>query len=114
MTVVHEPSLKLLQLSPHLAPLLCPSLGCRSLLFGEVAVLSSSLCEPRPALLGPWSSARPSMQLTAAHREPSGTFARSAAAGLSFAPLPSPVWAIEPRFEVSFHSAQLSSVYGVL
>ena len=54
------------------------------------------------------------MELTAAHRESSGTLARRAAARSGLAPLTLPVWAVEPWFGISFHYAQLSSVYGVL
>ena len=54
------------------------------------------------------------MELTAAHRESSGTLAQSTPAGSGLAPLTLPVWAVEPWFGIGFHSAQLSSVYGVL
>ena len=54
------------------------------------------------------------MELTAAHRESSGTLAQGPATGLSLAPLTLPVWAVEPWFGIGFHCAQLSSVYGVL
>ena len=54
------------------------------------------------------------MELTAAHRESSGTLAGRAPARFGLAPLTLPVWAVEPWFGISFHSAQLSSVYGVL
>ena len=53
MTAVHEPSLQLLQLTTHLAPLLGPTLGLCALLFGELAMLGSSLCESRKTVLGP-------------------------------------------------------------
>ena len=54
------------------------------------------------------------MELTAAHRESSGTLAQSTPAGLGLATNTLPVWAVEPWFGIGFHSAQLSSVYGVL
>ena len=54
------------------------------------------------------------MELTAAHRESSGTLAQSTPARSGLAPLTLPVWAVEPWFGAGFHSAQLSSVYGVL
>ena len=54
------------------------------------------------------------MELTAAHRESSGTLAGRAPARFGLAPLTLPVWAVEPWFGIGFHSAQLSSVYGVL
>ena len=53
MTVVHEPSLQLLQFATYLAPLLGPMLRRCSLLFSELAMLGSSLCESRKAVLGP-------------------------------------------------------------
>ena len=114
MTVVHEPRLQLLQFAAHLTPLLgkapsfCPSL------FGELAMLGSSLCESRKAVLGPRTGTRASMELTAPHRQSGGALAQGPATGLGLAPLTLPVWAVEPCFEISFHCAQLSSVYGVL
>jgi hypothetical protein len=77
-------------------------------------VLGSSLCESRKAVLGPRTGARPSMELTAAHRESSGTLTWRAPARSGLAPLTLPVWAVEPWFGIGFHGAQLSSVYGVL
>ena len=50
----------------------------------------------------------------AAHRESSGTLAQGPATGPGLAPLTLPVWAVEPWFGISFHCAQLASVYGVL
>ena len=114
MTMVHEPSLQLLQLASHLPPLLCKAPCFCPLLFGVEPVLGSSLCESRKTALGPWASGSPSMELTAAHRESSGALAWGAPARLGLAPLNLPVWAVEPRYGVVFHSAQLSSVYGVI
>ena len=77
-------------------------------------MLGSGLRESRKAVLGPRTSGGPSMELAAAHKESSGTLAQSTPAGLGLAPLTLPVWAVEPWFGIGFHSAQLSSVYGVL
>ena len=77
-------------------------------------MLGSSLCESRKAVLGPRSSGSPSMELTAAHRESGGTLAQGPATGPGLAPNTLPVWAVKPWFGISFHCAQLSSVYGVL
>ena len=70
MTVVHEPSLQLLQFAAHLPPLLGKAPRFCALLFGELAVLGSSLCESRKAVLGPgpveappWSLQRPTGSL---------------------------------------------------
>ena len=112
--MVHEPSLQPLQFAAHLTPFLGSALCLCPLLFGELAMLGSSLCESRKAVLGLWASGGPSMELAAAHRESSGALARRAAARSGLAPLTLPVWAVEPWFGISFHSAQLSSVYGVL
>ena len=112
--MVHEPSLHLLQFAAHLSPLLGKTPCFCALLFGELTMLGSSLCESRKAVLGPWAGARPSMELTAAHREFSGTLAWRAPARSGLAPLTLPVWAVEPWFGVGFHCVQLSSVYGVL
>ena len=114
MTVVHEPSLQLLQFAAHLPPLLCKAPCFCPLLFGELAMLDFRLCESRKAVLGPRTGTRASMELTAAHRESSGTLTWRAPARSGLAPLTLPVWAVEPWFGIGFHGAQLSSVYGVL
>jgi hypothetical protein len=44
-----------------------------ALLFGELAMLDFKLCESRKAVLGPRTGTRASMELTAPHRESSGT-----------------------------------------
>ena len=77
MTVVHEPSLQLLQFAAHLPPLLGKAPCFCPLLFGELAMLGSSLCESRKAVLGPRTGARASMELTAAHRESGGALAQA-------------------------------------
>jgi hypothetical protein len=114
MTVVHEPSLQLLQFAAHLPPLFSKESSRCSLLFGKATVLDFSLCESRKAVLGPWASGSPSMELTAAHRESGGTLAQGPATGPGLAPNTLPVWAVEPWFGVGFHCAHISSVYGVL
>ena len=114
MTPVHEPRLQLLQFAAHLPPLLCKAPRFCPLFFGKLAMLGSSLCESRKAVLGPGASGSPSMELTAAHRESGGTLAWRAPARSGLAPLTLPVWAVKPWFWISFHGAQLSSVYGVL
>ena len=114
MTVVQEPCLQLLQFATHLPPLLCKAPCFCAFLFGELAMLDFRLCESRKAVLGPWTSGSASMELTAPHREPSGALAWRASARSGLATNTLPVWAVEPCFEISFHCAQLSSVYGVL
>ena len=114
MTVVHEPSLQLLQFAAHLAPLFSKESSRCSLLFGKATVLDFSLCESRKAVLGPWAGGSPSMELTAPHRESSGALAWRAPAGPGLATNTLPVWAVKPWFGIVFHCAQLSSVYGVL
>ena len=114
MTVVHEPRLQLLKFAAHLTPLLGKAPRFCALLFGELAMLGSSLCESRKAVLGPRTGARAPMELTAPHRESGGALAGRTPARSGLAPLTLPVWAVEPWFGVGFHSAQLSSVYGVL
>jgi hypothetical protein len=114
MTVVHEPSLQLLQFAAHLPPLLCKAPCFCPLLFSKLPVLGSSLCEPRKPVLGLRAGGGPSMELTAPHRESGGTLAQGPATGPGLAPLTLPVWAVKPWFGVGFHSAQLASVYGVL
>ena len=114
MTVVHEPSLQLLQFSAHLTPLLGKAPRFCALLFGELAMLGSSLSESRKAVLGPRAGGSPSMELTAPHRESGGTLTWRTPARSGLAPLTLPVWAVKPWFGISFHCAQLSSVYGVL
>jgi hypothetical protein len=114
VTVIHEPSLQRLQFATHLPPLLRKAPRFCALLFGELAMLGSSLCESRKAALGPRSSGSPSMELTAAHRESGGTLAQGPATGPGLAPLTLPLWAVKPWFGISFHCAHISSVYGVL
>ena len=114
MTVVHEPSLQLLQFATHLAPLLSKAPRFCALLFSEATVLDFSLCESRKAVLGPRASGSPSMELTAAHRESGGALTWRTPARSGLAPMTLPVWAVKPWFGISFHCAQLSSVYGVL
>ena len=114
MTTVHEPSLQFLQFAAHLTPLLSKAPRFCALLFSELTMLGSSLRESRKAGLGPWAGGSPSMELTTAHRESSGTLAGRAPARSGLTSLTLPVWAVEPWFGVGFHCAQLSSVYGVL
>jgi hypothetical protein len=114
MTVVHEPSLQLLQFAAHLTSLLRKAPRFCALLFGELAMLGSSLCESRKAVLGLRAGGGPSMELTAAHRESGGTLAQGPATGPGLAPLTLPLWAVKPWFGISFHCAHISSVYGVL
>ena len=94
MTVVHEPSLQLLQFAAHLTPFLGSALCLCPLLFGELAMLDFSLCESRKAVLGPRTGARASMELTAAHRESSGALAWRASARSGLATNTLPVWAV--------------------
>ena len=81
MTVVHEPSLQLLQFAAHLPPLLGKAPRFCPLLFGELAMLGSSLCESRKAVLGPRTGTRASMELTAPHRESGGALAQASRDG---------------------------------
>lgn len=69
MPMVHEPRLQLLQFNAHLTPLLGPKLAFCALLFRELTMLDflASVSRARPSF--------PSMELTAAHRESSGTLA---------------------------------------
>ena len=112
--MVHEPSLQLLQFAAHLPPLFCKAPSLCALLFSELTMLDFSLCESRKTVLGPRTGGSPSMELTAAHRESSGTLAQGPPTGPGLATNTLPVWAVEPWFGISFHCAQLSSVYGVL
>ena len=114
MTVVHEPSFQLLQFTAHLPPLFSKVPCFCALLFRELAILGSSLRESRQALLGPWASGGPSMELTAPHRESSRPLAQGTPTGPKLAPLTLPVWAVEPWFGVGFHYAQISTVQEVL
>ena len=87
-------------------PLLCKAPCFCALLFGELAMLGSSLCESRKAILGPRTGARAPMELTAAHRESGGTLAGRAVTGLGAAPLARPIGTKSPWnsfFEVSVY-----------
>ena len=112
--MVHEPSLQLLQLSPHLATLLGKAPSRCSLLFGVEPVCGFRSDETRKTVLGSWASRSPSMELTAPHRQSSGTLTQRAPTGPGLATNTLPVWAVEPCFGVGFHCAHISSVYGVL
>ena len=94
MTVVHEPSLQLLQFAAHLPPLFSKESSRCSLLFGKATVLDFSLCESRKTVLGPRASGSPSMELTAAHRESGGALTGRTPARSGLAPLTLPVWAV--------------------
>jgi len=94
MTVVHEPSLQLLQFAAHLTPLLGKAPRFCALLFGELAMLDFSLCESRKAGLGTWTGARASMELTAPHRESGGALTGRTPARPGLAPNTLPVWAV--------------------
>jgi hypothetical protein len=117
MTTVHEPSLQFLQFAAHLTPLLSKAPSRCALLFSELTMLGSSLRESRKAGLGPWAGGSPSMELTAAHREPSGALAWRASARSGLAPLARPIGAKSPWntfFEVGVCHAKISTSYGVL
>jgi hypothetical protein len=55
MTVVHEPSLQLLQFATHLAPLLGPAFSDLPFFFGEFAMYRPSRCKPRKTIRGLWA-----------------------------------------------------------
>ena len=67
MTMVHEPSLQLLQFTTHLAALLSKAPSLSSLLLGVLAMRGFSGCKARKTVLGPWTGARATVELTA-HR----------------------------------------------
>jgi hypothetical protein len=113
MTVVHEPRLQLLKFATHLTPLFSKVPCFCALLLRELAMLGSSLCESRKAVLGPRACGGPSMELTAPHRESSRPLAQSTPTGPSLAPNTLPVWAVDPWFGIGFHCAQLPSIHGV-
>ena len=54
----------------------------------------SSRCKPRKAVLGLRTGGSPSMELTAAHRESSGTLAEGPPTGTCLATNTPPVWAV--------------------
>jgi hypothetical protein len=117
VTMVHEPVFNFLQLSPHLSSLLGKAPGLSALLLGVLAMRGFSGCKARKAGLGPWAGGSPSMELTAAHREPSGALAWRASARSGLAPLARPIGAKSPWntfFEVGVCHAKISTSYGVL
>jgi hypothetical protein len=114
MTAVHEPSLQLLQLTTHLAPLLGPTLGLCSLLFNKATMLDFSLCESPKAVRGLGGRWRP---LHGVYSAPQGVWQAAGTRppdGTNLAPNTLPVWAVEPWIGIGFHCAHISSVYGVL
>ena len=54
------------------------------------------------------------MKLAFSNWELSRPLAQSTSTGLGLAPDALPIWAIEPRSDVAFHNAQISTVHGVL
>ena len=94
MTVVHEPSLQLLQFAAHLAPLLGSALSFCAFLFGELAMLGSSLCEARKAILSLWSSGCSSVEPAAPYRQLGRPLAPRAFTRSCLTPLALPVWPI--------------------
>ena len=93
MTVVHEPSLQFLQFAAHLTPLLCKALCLCPLLFDELAMLDSSLCESRKAILGPWAGASTPMEPAAPYWELGWPLAKRASSRSGLAPCAWPVLA---------------------
>ena len=70
--------------------------------------------ETRKPVLGPWTSATAAMKLTSAITLGPWTLAQSTSTGLRLAPDALPIWAKEPRSDVAFHNAQISTVHGVI
>jgi hypothetical protein len=115
MTMVHEPSLQLLQFTAHLPPLLCKAPRFCPFLFGVEPVFGSSLCESCKTALGSWTGRRaPPWSLQRPTGSLAGRWHKVPPAGPGLAPLTLPVWAVEPWFGISFHCAHILSVYGVL
>ena len=112
--MVQGPLFDLSQLSSHLTSNLCLALRFNALSCCAISVGSLRGCKACKASLGFRSAATAAMELTAAHRESGGTLAQGPATGPGLAPNTLPVWAVKPWFGISFHGAQLSSVYGVL
>ena len=112
--MVHEPSLEFSQLTPHLSSLLGKAPSRCSLLLSVEPVRSLGSDETRKPVLGPWTSATAAMKLASAITLGPWTLAQSTSTGLRLAPDALPIWAIEPRSDVAFHNAQISTVYGVL
>ena len=116
MPVVHEPSLQLLQFAAHLPPLLGSALCLCALLFGELAVLGSSLCESRKAILCLRASRPATMQRTAAIALVRRPLAGRASAGLGPGQLAGPIRAEAPwnaLFKVAICNAENSASYKV-
>ena len=95
--VVHEPFLKLSQLCPHLAPLLCKTLGRCTLLLCVLPMGRTSCCKARQAILCLGSCASTAVHATAPVALVCRPLARRALTGLGPAPLAEPIGAKAPR-----------------
>ena len=114
MPELHGPSFDCLNLSVDLPPDHGPSLGLCPLFLREPPVGGVQRREPRSALLGPRTCASTPVEPAAPYWELGWSLAKRASSSSCLAPLTLPVWAVKPWFGVGFHSAHISSVYGVL
>jgi hypothetical protein len=85
-SVVHEPSLQLLQFAAHLPPLFCKAPCFCTFLFCELPMRDFRRDETRTARLGCWSCCEPAVESTAMVMLVGWALARRASAGLSLAP----------------------------
>ena len=117
MTMIHKPVFKILQFSPHLAPLFCIAPGLISLLLGVLAVYRPGRYKPRQPLFSPWARRSPTVEPTAACRLLRSRLTGRALTGLGTTPLSRPIGAKAPRdtlFEVGVCHAKISTSHGVL
>jgi len=114
MTAVYGPIFNFLQLSPHLATLLGKAPSHCSLLFGVEPVRSLGSDETRKTVISTWATGSRTMKIASAITFGPRTLAQSTSTGLRLAPNTLPIGAVEPRSDVAFHNAQISTVYGVL
>jgi hypothetical protein len=102
------------QLGSDLPSNLRSQTGLRPLFLRQSSVRSLKDRDPRPAILGQWTSGDPDMELTAPTGSLAGRWHKVPRRGLGLAPNTLPVWAVEPWFWIGYHCAQISSVLGVL
>ena len=117
LPVVHEPFLKLSQLCPHLAPLLCKTLGRCPLLLCVFTMGGTSRCKPRQAIVCLGSCRFATMQRTASVALVRRPLAGRAFSCLSPTPLAGPIGAKAPRnavLKIVFCHAEKSAMFGVL
>jgi hypothetical protein len=117
MTVVHEPSLQLLQFATHLTPLLGPAFSDLPFFFGEFAMYRPGGCKPRQTFFCAWAGRCTPVQPAPPYRQLCGPLTGCALTRLGTAPFTGPFGAKAPfitRLEPTFCHLKNHRIYEVL